>query len=252
MPIPLTQQSRPNAKMPYPGMGVEMALIGTRRRPWMEFGTQTAKIGKDGQPRQQLVVTGIVTNANAVCGPQGQERPVQPGEVVDVYLHGHAWGSWIEAERAHSGLQVGDIVRIVYTHDEPSSQPGANPRKVRQIAFRRAEQHEAGLVAQAEAAYYSLGFDKPDEYANRAPDTADDGPFGAQGSQQPPQQQAWGGGSGGFAPQQPAQAPQQPTYAPQGQWGGVQQPQPAPAQQTQPQGPQPAPWGQQQPTTPGF
>jgi hypothetical protein len=173
-------------------------------------------IGKDGQPRQQLVLTGIVVSAQgAVTGPQGQKRPVGIGEMVDTYLHGHAWGAYIEAEKAArtAGIepQVGDVVLVHWTHTEPSSQPGAQDKRVKNIVIRRARPDEQHWVQQAEAAYYGLGFDKPDVPAAPAQPGPFDTPAPSMYGQQP-------------APAYPAQ--QQPQYAPQ-------QPQ-YPSQQTGP------------------
>jgi hypothetical protein len=214
MAIPLNQgvQSRPSIKFPHINAGIELAVVGSRRVPWIEFGTDRPKLGDDGNPRQQLRLTGIVVSAGGVVtGPQGQERPVQVGEVVDYYAHGHAWGAYIEAEKAMAtaGLtpQVGDILLVVYTHNEPSSRAGAQDKRVKTTTLRRARPDEQMWVQQAEAAYYALGFDKAE--APAAP--AQPGPFDGGQPQYAPQQQA---------PVYPAQAPayqqpQQPQYAPQ-------------------------------------
>jgi hypothetical protein len=224
MAIPLNQgaQSRPSIKFPHINAGIELAVVGSRRVPWIEFGTDRPKLGDDGQPRQQLRLTGIVVSAGGVVtGPQGQERPVQVGEIVDYYAHGHAWGAFIEAERAMAtaGLtpQVGDILLVVFTHLEPSSRAGAQDKRVKTTTLRRARPDEQAWVQQAEQAYYALGFDKPDVPA--AP--AQPGPFdgGQQAPYQQPQQPQYPAQQAPAYPpqQQPYQQPQQPQYAPQPQ-----------------------------------
>lgn len=242
MPIPLNQnQSRPAVKLPTLGAGLEVCIVGTRQIPWTEFGTGVQKIGEDGRPRVQLRLTGIVVSAQgAVTGPQGQERPVQIGETVDLYLHGHQWFSFIEAERALNtaglSMQVGDVLLQHYTHNEPASRPGAQDKRVKACTIRRARPDEAHFVAQAEAAYYALGFDRADPDAGQAP------------TQQAPQQQPYGASVGqpnGYGNQQPAYTPQpqaqpqQPAYAPQPQQGYAPQPQP----QQPAYGQQAAPYG---------
>jgi hypothetical protein len=247
MPIPLnTNQSRPSAKLPTLGSGIELCVIGLRQVPWLEYGTGAQKVGNNGKPRKQLVVTGIVvSHQGSLTGPQGQERPVSIGETVDYYAHGQGWGQWIEGEKAFRTAgyesQVGDIVLIHYVRDEPSAQPGANDKKVRTCTFRRPRPDEQHWLAQAEAAYYALGFDRVDP-AGGAPDV--DEPF--------PQTQPYGQ-TQPYAPQpQPQMAPQ-PSYAPQPTY--QQQPQPTqgyapqPQQQYPPQ--QPSPYAPQQ-TGPGF
>lgn len=252
MPIPLNQNnSRPSVKLPTIGAGVEVCIIGMRQIAWTEFGTDRPKVGTNGQPRKQLRLTGIVVSQQgAMTGPQGQERPVAIGETVDLYLHGHQWGSFIEAEKAlnTAGLQmqVGDVLLQHYTHNEPSSQAGANDKRVKACTLRRARPDEQHWVAQAEQAYYALGFDKADPdamagapdtaeptspYGQAAPQFASTAPYGgnvAQPQYQQPQQQAYAPvqqpAYGQPAPQQPQQgyAPQtaaQPGYNPQSQTG---------------------------------
>jgi hypothetical protein len=223
MAIPLNPQgqSRPSLKLPTIGIGAELCMIGQRRRPKMEIGGQRQATTKDGKPREQLIITAIIVSTNgAVTGPEGQERPLQVGEIVDYYADGGNWWNFIEAERAlaTAGLtaQVGDVVLVQFTHTEPSSMPGGSPKKVRACTMRRAHPGEQHYVVQAEAAYYSLGFDRPDGAPAPIAMNAQPGPFDggqqypAQQAPQYPQQQA----SPAYQPQ-PAYAPQQVAPAPQ-------------------------------------
>lgn len=258
MPIPLTPPTRPSIKLPMIGCGIEVSVIGTRRVPWLEFGTQRPKVGNDGRARQQLIVTGIVvSHQNANAGTQEAPRPPQVGETVDLYLHGHQWGSWIEAEKALKTagmrLDVGDVATWFYSHDEPSQ--NAQPKKVRTIQLRKPRPHEQQYVAQAEQAYYALGFDRPDTADQGAPDLGGDdgrGPFdGAppqQGYGQPPQQ---GYGQPQQQPYPAQQPPQQPQYGYGGSQPGQGPQQPVPAGYPPQQQPAPT-YPQQQPPGPGF
>lgn len=246
MPIPLNNSidTRPSAKLPTIGSGIELCMIGSRQVPWTEYGTGQPRIGQNGKPRKQLRITGIVvSHSGAMSGPMGNDRPVEVGEVMDVYLSGGNWGSYIDGEKAFrtAGMspQVGDILLWVYRGDVPSRQPGGQPHKDRASTIRRARPDEQGWVAQAEAQYYLLGFDKADADAG-PPDTTDDGPFPA--SQQYPPQQPYTG-------QQPQQ-PQQPQYPPYGQQIAPQQP--YPAQQPQPYPAQQPSYPPRQPGDPGF
>lgn len=246
MPIPLNSNvdTRPSAKLTTVGCGIELAMIGSRRVPWTEYGTGATKYGVNGQPRKQLRITGIVVgHTGATVGSNENARPAQVGEVLDVYLNGGNWGSYIEAEKAFkaSGTtpQVGDILQWWYAGDVPSKQPGAQPHKDRRSALRRARPDEAAWVAQAEQLYWQLGFDKAD--VDTTPPDTDDGPFGDRGAQQSqpqqPQQPQYGGGQQyggqqGYGQQSAPQAPQQgyPAQPPADQWHPSQgQPQPQPA-----------------------
>src|SRR5678815_442329 len=101
MPIPLSPSTRPSIKLPQIGAWCEMAIIGTRRVPWNEYQTGAAKLGRNGQPRKQLRITGILINhSGANTGTAEAPQMPQPHEVIDLYAHGHQWGAWIDAEKA--------------------------------------------------------------------------------------------------------------------------------------------------------
>ena len=241
MPIPLTQPQTPSAKLPTIGSGIEVAIIGTRRRPWTEFGTGQPKLGQDGKPREQLVVTGVVvSHQNAVVGEgTGVDRPAQVGEVLTVWLHSHNWFRYIEANRAHGVVNVGDVMLWHYTHDEPSQQAGANMKKVRNVTLRRPRPEEAPIVAQAERLYYELGFDKPE-----SPSPQSQTPAAPYAPSTPPADGSYG------APPQPQQQ-QMPYGQPQPQPSYPSQPQPQP--QGYPQGPSPySPTQNLDPSAPNF
>jgi hypothetical protein len=239
MPIPLSsQQSRPSIKFQQPGIGAELCIVGQRVMPKMEMGGQRQAVTRDGKPRNQLVLTGILVSTNgAVTGPEGQTRPLQVGEIVDYYADGGNWFQFIEAERAmqSAGMtpQVGDVVVVHFSHTEPSQMPGGNPKKVRPCTLRRARPDEAHFVNQAESLYYSLGFDRPLDAPAPIALQQQPGPFDGGQQGYPQQAPAPVAPYGQQAPAPAPMAPQQPY--------GQQAPTQAPQQPVQPYAPQPGP-----------
>lgn len=231
MPIPLEPDTRSSIKLPTIGSGIEVAIVGKRTVPWTEFGTGQTKVGRDGRPRKQLRITGIVlSHRGANAGSQEAPREPQVGEPVDIYLHGHLWGSYIDATKnfktAGFKPEVGDVMLWLYERDEPSQQ--GQPKRVRTCTLRKRRPGEEWAGTQCEQLYYSLGFDRPDVETDTTPDTDDDGPFGNNGMQQsyPQQQQPYGQQQPQYGQQSPAPAyPQQQGYP---QQTAPQQPQPQP------------------------
>lgn len=155
MAINLDKARTPSIKLKEKGQMVHGRVLHVAVVPWIEFGTDQVKRGKDGTPRTQEVVTLSVIKSTAT---KGDGEPVVPDEEVAVWLNGHRRWAWIEAKRAAKGLSVGDRVSITYTKDEPSK--GGSPRKVWDFVVLRAKPDEAEQVAECEAAYYRLEADQ--------------------------------------------------------------------------------------------
>jgi hypothetical protein len=155
-------------------------------RDLLEFGTRKPKLKDDGNPRKELVITGMFMGGTGVIttGPKEARKDETPelGSEVRLYLNGHKFGSWIEAKKALGALNVGDVVKITYIKDEKSAGGGAD-KKVWEFKMRSARvEDEAHEVAQAERVYHRIeedGGDSDDDTSDSYEGGGgDDIPFG--------------------------------------------------------------------------
>lgn len=148
MAIVIGQSTTPACKLSEIGDFVEGHLCYVREVPWIEYGTQRPKLGKDGKPRTQERLTLIVTVGNAKIGSDGER--VQPGDTVAVYLHGARRWSWIEAKRKRGDLTIGDVVRVTYARDEKGQ--AAQAKHIWDVTI--TPTHDAEATARAESVYH--------------------------------------------------------------------------------------------------
>lgn len=145
--------STPTVRLRNIGDGIAVAVVNSQIVPWRDFATGEPKIGDNGKPRTQDMLTGIVVAVHGavVGGPDGDDVAPEVGDTVRVFLAGHRRWSWIEAKREHGNLTVGDIARFKYDKDEPSDRRGNQPRKV--WAIKVEPNPDQGSVAACEQAY---------------------------------------------------------------------------------------------------
>lgn len=164
MPIALDQggSAAPGLKLKNHGDYAVVRLCHQEVRDAIEFGTKKPKLKDNGKPKKQLVLTGIYMDGTAciTTGPKGarvDEDPEKGGE-VRLYIEGHKFGAWIEAKNA-SKPNVGDVVKITYTRDEPSS-GGGQDKKVWEFKIRpfRIEDEKVD-VAKAENIFHRIAKD---------------------------------------------------------------------------------------------
>ena len=131
------------------GTYVDVAIFDLKPVPWKDFVTKEVKIGDDGKPRTQDLVTGIAISGTATVRVDDVERTVTPDEVVTMYFASHRRWEFIQAQKTlDGGLQVGDVLRVKYDRDEPSK--AGNPKKVWTVQIRRAKPDEAARSARCE------------------------------------------------------------------------------------------------------
>lgn len=139
-------------------------------------GVDRPVLKSNGKPKQELVVELLVLPGTTMAAGLGDEIGVpQPGDLVRMILKGGGFGQWIEAKKAHGGLQVGDVVLSNSTHGQaydPNTFQPAGPKLLTQaeidaiprgrsvgvygdLTLRRATPEEAPWVAKAEAAYHA-------------------------------------------------------------------------------------------------
>jgi hypothetical protein len=141
----------PGVKLRTIGTYVDIAAVDLKQVPWKDFVTKEVKIGDDGKPRTQDLVTGLVIGGTGVIVADDTERVVAPDELVSIYFAGHHRWEFIQAQKKlEGGLQVGDVIRIKYDRDEPSR--AGNPKKVWSVQIRHPKSEEAARTAKCEEA----------------------------------------------------------------------------------------------------
>lgn len=145
----------PGVRLTAIGDSVVVAVVDVRQVPWTEFGTGEPKIGKDGKPRTQDRVVGLVVKGNAVINDGGTERAVAAGDIVAIYLAGHNRWEFIEAKnKLPRPLNVGDVMQWRYDRDEKSQY--GNPKKVKTCTIRPAKADEGEQVKRCEELHHRL------------------------------------------------------------------------------------------------
>ena len=153
MPIPLEAPRVPPLRF----REVQQQVIGhvchIATIPWMEYGGGgRQRFTPEGKGKFQDRLRLLVVSGTAVIPVGEGEARVDPGDVVDVYISGHHRWDWGQAKKQHAGgLNVGDVLRIVYTGDAQGQ--GAAPKKVWAFALRAAKPTEAEQVNRAEQIY---------------------------------------------------------------------------------------------------
>lgn len=179
MGIPIGQQQQqsrvPTVKLRTPTSKVGLAIVNEETVPWLEFGTDRPRLNAKGEPRTQLVLTGIVTGSTGAAvitttTPDGvqTDEPVAPGMVVRLFVNGRTrWDpdldrtrnpgdpkSWGGAKDDHGQLMAGDIATVIYEADVQGQ--GAQPRKVRTFRLRSPRPDEQEQTTRCEAVYGEL------------------------------------------------------------------------------------------------
>lgn len=178
------------------------------------------KLKDNGRPRQELVITLMTVASTMTCGSKDDNHVPQPGEIVRDILKGKAYGTWIDAEKAVGGIQVGDVYSINTTNGQAYDQNGqaygpvlstqaeveaqllngSTVGRYGDLTLRRATTEEQPQVAAAEAAYHANQTVIALEGAAPAVDTS--AAFGA-----PPAAPSVAGAAPYQAPPAPAAAP---------------------------------------------
>lgn len=161
MPIDIDDgpASGPSVKIPNVGDYITFAVIDTEVVPWIEFGTQVAKIGNDGKPRTQDLIHALVVDGGSayVRDDDGTfevrgEKHSHPatGTVVRLYLAGHHRWEYIQAKKKLGKLQVGDVGKWTVERFEASSKGGNNDKKVTSFGLRHPKPGEETQTAECE------------------------------------------------------------------------------------------------------
>jgi hypothetical protein len=152
----------PAAKLPNIGDTLTFAVVDIDPDvPVYVYGSdRVPEMNAKGEPKKQIRLTGLVVSSKgAVVGSRDEERPVEPDEVVSVYVSGYAkWDpdedkldkpfkSWSACTDA-VGLEVGFVAQWCYVEDLPSK--AVEPRKNRKFKLRADKPEEAAQSARCE------------------------------------------------------------------------------------------------------
>lgn len=146
----------PAAKFPEVGSSVVVGIVN------VEDSQRYSMDGKpqfwdDGNPQLYKRVTGLVVSANgAVTGKDGEERPLEAGELVTFHCHGGRHFTWKEAVDTAGAANVGDVMRWTFTETKPPKQSGFSPQKVYVAQIRRAEANDGDLPARCVQEYQRM------------------------------------------------------------------------------------------------
>lgn len=157
MAIPLDSKTTttPGVKFRKIEQFVDLACVYFEWLPEMEFGTERPKLNRKGEPRKQVRITGYPIKGDAVIVQDGADLSLKADELVCVYVNGGRLGAYIDAKKeSPTGLSVGDVLRIKYTHDEPSK--GGHPMKAWNFRIRQARDEERNQTEQCEAKYWEI------------------------------------------------------------------------------------------------
>lgn len=153
----------PSAKLPAIGNSLTFAVIDVDNDvPVYVFNSDPPRpdLKPDGTPKKQTVITALVVAGDgAVVGRDDDQRPVEPGEVVSIFVSSYAkWDpdedkldkpfkSWSACTDA-VGLEVGFVGQQRYVENLPSK--GEHPRKNRKFMLRADKPEEAAQQARCE------------------------------------------------------------------------------------------------------
>jgi hypothetical protein len=158
MPIKLDDErtAYPAVKFNNVNDTVKIAIVRLESIPLTNYGSNDPIVGKDGKPRQQSRVTGMVVSGNATIKDGDTMRQVKEGELVSLYMKGVSRFALYEAKKKlDGGLQVGDILEWTFTGTQPGQVPGTT-KKVYTVALRHPSENKADRTAECERLYNAI------------------------------------------------------------------------------------------------
>lgn len=166
MPIKLDEERTvyPANKFNQIGDHITVAVIRTETLPLIPYGSTEPLKGKDGKPRTQNRVTGLVIDSTCTIKGGDSPRPAVPGEIVSLYIKGLSRWVFVEAKKAlDGGLQVGDVLRWTYTGDKPGQAAGTI-KKVYTIEIKHPSEKNAERTKRCEDLWHEMTAAPPSPY----------------------------------------------------------------------------------------
>lgn len=159
----------PSVKLRSIGDHVNFAVIDIDNNvPKTKYGTNEPELKPDGVTQKMATrLTVLALGGNAVRKEGDVDVPVQPDEVVSIFIdsyskwdpdndkdapdNGHvSWGRALDRDLG-GDLQVGSVGQYAFLRTIPSQKNPDNPRKDRKFALRPASPEEAHIVQRCEA-----------------------------------------------------------------------------------------------------
>ena len=159
----------PAVKFPEVGTSVVVGIVNVDDYQQHDMKTGEALVWSDGSPKMGKRVTGLVVSADrAATGPEGDLRPVAPGELVTFFCEKGKHYTWKDAIEKHAekvraanpgdsgSVCVGDVMLWTFESEKPATQRGYNPQKVYKAVIRRPKPEDGDLADRCAAKYHEL------------------------------------------------------------------------------------------------
>lgn len=160
MPIPLDTPGTggpPAVKFGQIGDYVTVGIADVRDVPSKDYDTGEPEFWPNGDPKMHPRVTGIVIDAQgATVGKDEDERPVEVGELVSLYMQGARFFAWRDAKKAHGVVDAGDVMRWRFAREDKPRNPRHKDIRVFVAELRKPTGKDGDLLERCEAAYYQL------------------------------------------------------------------------------------------------
>lgn len=156
MPIKLDDErtAYPAVKFNKEGDKVQIAVVRIETLPLTAYGSNDPILGKDGQPRKQTRITGVVMKGSATIKDGETPRTVKEGELVSLYMKGLSRFEFFNAKKKLDGdFTVGDLLIWMFTGTAPGQAPGTT-KKLYSVLVKKGT--DAKLIETCESHYHSL------------------------------------------------------------------------------------------------
>ncbi len=141
------------------GSYATLGIVNVEEGQSRNYDTGDPEFWDAGKPKMHPRITAIVVDhAGASVGKDDEERPVEVGELVSLYVQGSRIYTWREAKKEHGAVEVGDVMRWTFDRTDAPRNPRfkGNPVKVFVAKLRKPASKDGDLLERCEAAYYQL------------------------------------------------------------------------------------------------
>lgn len=147
----------PAVKFGQIGDYVTVGIVNVEEVQSRNYDTGDPEFWDDGKPKMHPRITAIVTGAQgAIVGKDDEERPVEVGELISIYVQGSRIYTWREAKKSHGAIECGDVMRWKFEREDKPRNPRHKPVKVFVADLRKPASKDGDLLERCEAAYYQL------------------------------------------------------------------------------------------------
>lgn len=164
---------------------VVVGIVNVEQVQSRDYDSGDLEFWSDGKPKMHPRITGlVVAEQGATTGKEGEEQPIEIGQLISIYAQGSRIYTWRDAVKEHGQIEVGDVLRWKFDRTEAPRNPRfrANPVKVFTAELRKPSGKDGDLLERCEVAYHDkrerIPVDAPSG-GGRAPDPiyGDEEPF---------------------------------------------------------------------------